>query len=63
MRTTYCNIYKLCGFPTQCCYVFLMILQTDNDNITKHHWMIVRYNGAGFCYGWGENGIVVCYVR
>jgi len=63
MRTTFWNIYILCGFSHALFYVFLMILQTDIVSFPKHHWMIVRHNGLGFSSGLGGNRIVVYYAR
>jgi len=47
------SINKFSTLPTQCTYVFRMIL-TTNKHFPTHHWPAGRHNWAAACFLWGR---------
>jgi hypothetical protein len=63
IRTTCFNTLNLCILPTECIYVFRMVLTIDSDCFPKQHYPVGLCSGDVMCFLWGTNWILIYYLE
>jgi hypothetical protein len=60
---TYLNIQKLHSLPTQCIYMFRMILTINSDYFLKQDYPSGLCSGEVMCFLWGTDWTVTYYLE
>ena len=54
-RANYRDVKELCTLPTNCIYVFCIILRINDGYFPEQHWPAILCNGNWKCLHWGRN--------